>query len=67
MVLNHMTSAYDDLAPVCCLVCESTHSGSKQTMEIVACEGKPAQCGRIEDSVSELIRQASAFRRIVIP
>ena len=66
-VLNHMTSAYDELAPGCYLVCESTHLDSKLTLEIVTCEGKPAQCGRIEGSVSELIRQASAVRRTIIP
>ena len=67
MVLNHMTYAYDDLAPGCYLVCESIHLDSKLTLEIVTCGGGPAQCGRIEISVSELIRKASAVRWTVIP
>jgi hypothetical protein len=39
MVLNHMTYAYDDLAPGCYLVCESIHLDSKLTLEIVTWGG----------------------------
>jgi hypothetical protein len=67
MILNHMTSMYDELALGCYLVCESTHLDGKLTLEIVTCDVEPAQCLRIEDSVSALIRQASAVRGTVIP